>query len=211
MRTIAFTSAIWLLSAACTMGDGRIIFWNTRTTPLLINNGQISWSGDLTQDPVITPGPTTQVLGAASTAAFGIGPASTEIRLYAGLTSSSMVPIAIGSGGSDYVLNTANTTIASVQGTFIGGDAGTVDLGLPEGMVFLRFTATSINGLYLGVSPIIETYARDLPGTPSNVFTDLGPVLGHWDSVTMYAIPEPTSVALLSVGTAAILIFRRQK
>ena len=49
------------------------------------------------------------VLGTASTAYFGIGPASVRVQLFAGLTSASLARVPIGTAGNQpYGLNTGS-------------------------------------------------------------------------------------------------------
>jgi hypothetical protein len=109
MKKILVTTAICLIGAASMMAQGRINFANTSATPLRIMN------------PLINGG-ATSILGTGSTALFGIGPASVQVYLWAGLTSSSLAPVLIGTAANAaFVLNTSSG-IASAQGTFPGGN-----------------------------------------------------------------------------------------
>jgi hypothetical protein len=159
-----------MLCGEALFAQGRINFGNSSASPLKISNGSI-----------------TQVLGTASTAYFGIGPASVQIRLFAGLTSNSLQPMLIGSAGNqEYVLNTASA-VASAQGTFAGGNP----LVLPfDGTqpVYLQFRANSINGTYTTHSPIILVNLA----TNTQIST---PVFGatassnRWDGLTIGPLP----------------------
>lgn len=206
MKKTLVTTALCLLSAASLMAQGRVNFANAggtaaTATPIRINNGTPE-----------APGPITQILGTASTATFGIGPASAEIRLFAGLSSSSLSPVLIGTAANAaFVLNTANTALASVQGSFPGGSNLALAGYDGSSPVFLRFTATSVNGLYAGVSPIIQVNLATGAATATALFS-ANPVAGaQWNGITMYAVPEPSSMALAGLGAASLLIFRRRK
>jgi hypothetical protein len=213
MKKILVTTALCLVGVSL-MAQGRINFNNANaTSPLRINNGGIEWdSANLSAAPIITPGPTTQILGTASTATFGYGPASAQIRLYGGATSSSLAPLLIGTGANAaFVPNSANSTLASAQGTFPGGS--TLNIGAVSPM-FLRFTATINDTLsrqvLLGVSPIIMVTPTLAPATAAATFAATADA-SHWNGLTLYYIPEPSTFALAGLGAAAMLIFRRRK
>lgn len=202
MKKILVTTAICLIGAASMMAQGRINFANSSATPVRINNGTVE-----------APGPTTVTLGTASTALFGIGPASARIQLFAGLTSSSLSPVLIGTGGNLTSVTNSGSTAALPQGTFPGGS----NLALPgydgSAPVFLRFTATSINGNYAGSSPIIQVNLATGTALAPALFSAT-PNASQWNGITMYStavVPEPTSMALAGLGAASLLIFRRRK
>lgn len=198
MKKLLVTTAICLIGAATVMAQGRINFANSSATGIRISN---------TAD-----GSASVLLGTASTAAFGIGPASTRIQLFAGLTSTSLQPVLIGTGANLTSVTNSASGVATFQGTFPGGS----NLALPgydgSAPVYLQFTATSINGLYAGTSPIIlvnlatgvasatQLFVAGAQGTPST-----------WNGITMIPVPEPSSMALAGLGAASLLIFRRRK
>jgi hypothetical protein len=193
----------WLIgfSAANLLAQGRINFSNSSVAPLYIG-----FPGSFT------------VLGTASTATFGIGPASVRIQLYAGLTSSSLSPVLIGTGANQlYVTNTA-TTLAIAQGTFNGGSV----LPLPgfDGTTaaFLQMFFTSINGTFYGQSSIIQVIPSLSPLVATPVFGAPGSP-DAWDSADLWngsslsigiGVPEPSAFALLGLGSASILALRRR-
>jgi hypothetical protein len=196
MKKILITTAICLIGAASMMAQGRVNFNNaggSAGTPL-----RISANAD---------GSASVILGTASTAQFGIGPASVQVRLFAGATSTSLSPVLIGTGATEFVLNTSSG-IASAQGSFVGGP----NLVLPgfDGNVFLQFTATAINGSYFGASPIIQV-ATASGTTLSTALFSPTPSANSWTGLTLTAVPEPSSMALAGIGAAALMIFRRRK
>jgi hypothetical protein len=200
MKKILVTTAICLIGAASLMAQGRIAFVNSSTTPI-----RISANSD---------GSASVILGTASTAQFGVGPASAQIRLFAGATSSSLSPVLIGTAADQaFILNTASG-IGSAQGTFAGGSP----LPLPgfdgSSPVFLQFTLslTPNSGAFSGVlfsysSPIISVTPALAPATQTAVFG-----AGLWTTGgTLTPVPEPSSMALAGLGAASLLIFRRRK
>lgn len=207
MKKTLITTLLCVVSAASLMAQGRVNFANTggtsaTATPLRINNGTAA-----------APGAITQILGTASTAQFGLGPASVEVRLYAGLTSSSLAPVMIGTAANvEFVLNTANTALATVQGSFPGGTV----VPLTGSPLFLQFTAISIatgqlpRGAYYGESSIIQVTPALSPAAATVLFSAT-PSASQWNGLTLYAVPEPSSMALAGLGAASLLIFRRRK
>jgi len=199
MKKILVTTAICLIGAASMMAQGRINFANSSSTPLRISNG--------------VGGPT-NVLGTASTAFYGIGPASMQIYLTAGLASSSLAPVMIGTAANAlFVVNTASG-IASAQGTFPGGSnlalAG-FDGAAP---VFLQLHAYSVTpGLWEGHSSIIQVSLATGVATATQVFNvNGGP--NAWNllnDMTIVPVPEPSSIVLAGLGAASLLMFRRRK
>jgi hypothetical protein len=203
MKKILLTTALCLIGAASLMAQGRINFANTSPTGIRIS-GNADGSASL-------------LLGTASTAQFGIGPGSTIIQLYAGLTSSSLAPVLIGTtlpyGNLTQVTNTTSG-IAGAQGTFPGGS----NLGLQgydgSAAVFLQFTARSINGLYAGTSPIIQVNLATGAATATTLFVAGAHTATTWGSLTMVPttiVPEPSSMVLAGLGAASLLLFRRRK
>lgn len=210
MKKVIVSTLLCLAVASSAMAQGRVNFANTSATAVRINNGTIDANN------VVVTGGTTAILGTASTAAFGIGPASTRIQLFAGLSSGSLSPVLIGTttpfGTLTSVTNTSSG-IASAQGTFPGGS----NLGLAafdgSSPVFLQFTAESINGLYRGVSPIIQVNLAT-GAAPATTLFAAAPNASQWNGITMYqiaAVPEPSSMALAGLGAASLLMFRRRK
>jgi hypothetical protein len=198
MKKILVTTAICLIGATTMMAQGRIAFANNSLSPLRIQNDGINGGASV-------------ILGTASTPLFGFGPASTQIRLFAGLTSTSLSPVLIGTtavADQQFVLNTSSG-IGAAQGTFTGG--ANLALAGFDGTapVFLQFTATGPNG-YSGISPIIQVNLAT-GATPSTAV--FGAVAGPntWSSVTLTVVPEPSSMALAGLGAAALMIFRRRK
>jgi hypothetical protein len=200
MKKILLTTAICLIGAASMMAQGRINFANTSQSRLYVQNANIN-------------GGVPVILGSASTPLFGFGPASMEIRLFAGLTSGSLSPVLIGTAAdAPFVLNTTSG-LAAAQGTFAGGNP--LPLAGYDGSapVFLQFTATGIGAAlgYTGTSTIIQVSLATgaAPSTP--VFGAVaGPNL--WNGIgNIVIIPEPTSMVLAGLGAASLLLFRRRK
>jgi hypothetical protein len=198
MKKILITTAICLIGAASMMAQGRIAFANNSQSRLFVQSDSIN-------------GGTPVILGTASTALFGIGPASVEIRLFAGLTSSSLQPVLIGTAANqEFVLNTSST-LGAAQGTFAGG--GNLALAGFDGSapVFLQFTATQINGgAYRGVSPIIQV-SLATGAAPSTAVFGATATASTWNGLTLTPVPEPSSMALAGLGAAALVLFRRRK
>jgi hypothetical protein len=172
--------------------QGRINFRNNSDTPLRIFDGDSMY-----------------VIGTATTAQFGIGPASMQIRLYAGLTPEDLSPVLIGTTANlEFVLNTASI-IPSAQGTFYGGDP--VRLAGFDGSqpVFLQFTATSTNGMFSGQSPIIQVTPATGSANTTPVFNPVADA-NHWDGLIIY-IPEPGTGTLLILGTVLGRTFRSRR
>src|SRR6478735_5420971 len=95
------------LGAPDLWAQGRINFSNSSATPLRIGS---NWDGS-----------GSVVLGTASTAQFGIGPASVRIQLFAGLTSNSLMPVSVGTCSCFSSVTNTSSMIVSAQGTFPGG------------------------------------------------------------------------------------------
>jgi hypothetical protein len=200
MKKLLVTTAICLIGAASVMAQGRINFNNsggTAGTPIRISGNE--------------DGSASVILGTTSTAQFGIGPASTQVRLFAGLTSTSLSPVLVGTGLTEFVLNTASG-IASAQGSFSGGSSLALAGFDGSAPVFLQFTATSQNGAYRGVSPIIQV-ALATGAAPSTIVFVAGATgtASTWNGITMTPVPEPSSMALAGLGAAALVLFRRRK
>jgi hypothetical protein len=200
MKKILLTTAICLIGAASMMAQGRIAFANTSQSRLMVQNPNIN-------------GGVPVVLGSASTPLFGFGPASMEIRLFAGLTSSSLSPVLIGTAAdSAFVLNTSSG-LAAAQGTFAGGNP----LGLAgfdgSAPVFLQFTATGIGAAagYTGTSTIIQVSLATGAAPSTAVFGAIASG-SLWNGIgNIVAVPEPSSMALAGIGAASLLLFRRRK
>jgi hypothetical protein len=195
-RIILLLGLFALLGANHSPAQGRINFGNNSTTPLRIT----TWEG--------TPN---VILGTASTAYFGIGPASVRIHLFAGLTSTTLSPVSIGTCSClPYVTNYAGT-IASAQGTFPGGN--NLQLAGFDGSapVFLQFTATSINGNLYGMSPIIQVNLATGAAPSTSVFSST-PSASTWNGLTLVttvqlppAIQTPPQSQSVAVGSAVTL------
>jgi hypothetical protein len=194
MKTVLAAVFLCLLAANSLRAQARIIFSNTSASPIRIQN------------PGINEG-VPVVLGNDSTPLFGFGPASAEIRLYAGLTSYDLTPVPIGlAADQDFVLNTSST-VRAAQGTFQGG------FNLPlagfdgSAPVFLQFTGWIPGTMYFGVSPTIQVSpANNAPLPPTQVFSAT-PDASHWNGL-LITIPEPSSLALLVLG-AGLVVSRR--
>jgi hypothetical protein len=198
MKKLLVTTALCVITVASAMAQGRINFVNSSATGIRISNN--------------ADGSASLLLGTASTATFGIGPASTRVQLFAGLSSGSLAPVLIGSTFNLTSVTNSGSLIATAQGTFSGG--ANLQLAGFDGTapVFLRFTATSINGLYAGVSPIIQVNLAT-GSTPSTTVFVAGAqgTASTWNGITMTPVPEPSSMALAGLGAASLLIFRRRK
>jgi len=196
MKKLLVTT-LCLITVASAMAQGRINFANVGSISPL----RISANGD---------GSASVILGTASTAAFGMGPASAQVRLFAGLTSTSLSPVLIGTAANAaFVLNTTSG-IGSAQGTFPGGNPLALAGFDGSAPVYLQMTATSTNGLYAGSSPIILVNLATGAATSTTVFSSVA-TASTFASVTMVPVPEPTSIALAGIGAASLVIFRRRK
>lgn len=203
MKKLILTTAICLVGAATVMAQGRIAFNNSSTTPLRISPNQ-DGSGAV-------------ILGTASTNTFGIGPAAAQIQLFAGLSSSSLSSVLIGTGANlDFVRNTTSL-LGVLQGTFTGG--GNLPLAGYDGSapVYLQYraTATGAAGAWLNVpfsgESTIALVNLAVGASPATVVFAATPDASHFSSLTLVPVPEPSTFALAGLGAAALLIFRRRK
>jgi len=217
MKTIIATLTLCVFATANLMAQARVNFSNNSSTPIRIG--------------VASDGSGSVVLGTASTALFGIGPASTRIRLYASANSSdlgtqstldlaanynnfsplamSLSPVLIGSTASFTSVTNTSATFASVQGAFSGGTIVPIpgNTGTP---MFFRFTAETLNGFYAGVSSIIQVTPSLSPELPENMFAAGPDTASTWGGITMVIVtPEPSALALLGLGSVMILRRRR--
>lgn len=180
------------------VAQGRINFANTSATPIRISNGG-----------------TTLILGTASTAMFGIGPASVRIQLYASLNSSDLsglfpplAPVLIGTGANQTSVTNTASTLAVAQGTFSGGL--TLPLAGFDGShpVFLKMTGVAINGMFWGESTIIQVNLATASDPATQVFSPTADA-NHWSGLII-GVPEPSSGALLGWGLLCALLQRRR-
>jgi hypothetical protein len=209
---IITTALVLMLSGFATnvFAQGRVNFNNSSSTPIKITSSYYGLPGDAF---TFHPGPT-NVLGTASTANFGVGPASARIQLLAGLTSSSLAPVLVGSTASwNFVTNTAST-IAGAQGTFTGG--ANLPLAGFDGSVpvYLQCVVFTIDGMYGGFTPIIQVNLATGSGVAPQLFSST-PTANQWDGILigypeLYPAPEPTVLALVGWG-AVLLRFGRRK
>jgi len=163
MKKILLTTAICLVGAASMMAQGRIAFANTSQSRLYVQNETIN-------------GGVPVVLGTASTPLFGFGPASMEIRLFAGLTSSSLSPVLIGTAANaPFVLNTTSG-LAAAQGTFAGGNPLPLAGFDGSAPVFLQFSVTGVGAAagYTGLSSIIQVSLATGAAPSTAVFGAVG-------------------------------------
>lgn len=212
-RILFAVIAITPLAAPDLFGQASVNFANTSVNPIRITDATISQAGYF-----LTSGSVTQILGTASTAFFGIGPASVRVELLAGTTAGTLSAIPVGPFdlNAPYVTNYGGT----VSG-FQGGVAGGSTLHLPtqpgfDGSVpvFFQFRAWSIgndNALsyadrlllgsgFAGTSEIISLTPASGVEVPSIMF---GPGPNQWQGLTLYTVvPEPASLALLALGFA---------
>jgi hypothetical protein len=200
MKKILLTTAICLIGAASMMAQGRIAFANTSQNRLMVQNDTIN-------------GGVPVVLGTASTALFGFGPASMQIRLFAGLTSTSLSPVLIGTAADQqFVLNTTSG-LAAAQGTFAGGNPLPLAGFDGSAPVYLQFTATGVGAAtgYSATSTIILVNLATGAAPSTAVF---GPTASGslWNGIgNIVLVPEPSSMALAGLGAASLLLFRRRK
>jgi hypothetical protein len=205
---VAFAVFCGCVVPATLLAQGRINFSNSSATPIRITDS--FWLGNVFHQGV------TNVLGTASTAHFGIGPASAQVLLLAGLTSTSLSPVLIGTGADQpFVLNSANTTLAAAQGTFNGGS----NLALPgydgSAPVFLQMQVFTLNGFWAGFSPIIQVNLATGGDAAATLFSPT-PAANQWDGILigypeLYPVPEPASGALLALGAGVLAALRRPR
>jgi hypothetical protein len=195
MKRLLFVFCLSSLATHQLPAQGRINFNNTSATGIRITSN-VDGSGSV-------------LLGMASTAKFGFGPASVRIQLFAGLTSSSLTPVLIGSQANQpYVTNTASV-VAAAQGTFAGGfnlPLAGFDGSQP---VFLQFYVSPVEafGWAYAVSPIIQVNLATGLALATEVFSTTADA-SHWNGITITPIPEPTVATL--VGFSVLLAsFRR--
>jgi hypothetical protein len=207
MKTI-LTFSFCLLAAANLMAQGRVNFSNTSGTAIRITSTWYGYNG-VDWPPGWHYG-VTNILGTASTATFGIGPASARIQLYAGLSSTSLSPVLIGTSANLSAVTNTASTVAVAQGTFNGGSSLPLHGYDGSAPVYLQARVLSINGSYYGETPIqlVSLATGVAPATP---LFGTGP--GQWDGILigypeLYPAPEPSSMSLVLLGSLAI--FRRR-
>lgn len=203
MNKVVIFFGLSLFAAVSLLAQGRVNFTNGSPTPITIT----SWWPGNPATPYVT-----NILGTASTAAFGFGPASVRIQLFAGLTSSSLSPVLIGSAGNlNYSVTNTASAVAGAQGTFNGG----VNLVLPfpfDGSVpvYLHYNIIVINGHHYYHSPIIQVnLATGL--APATQLFSATPNANQWGGPMMIPMPEPSALTLLGMGASALFFARRRK
>lgn len=222
MKTTKFLPLALCLCAFTTtnlFAQARVNFTNNSKYPLRLTDGTISQTG-----VILTAGSVTQTLGNASTATFGIGPASVRVELFAGLSSAHLTPVLIGSTANAWlVTNTANDYVEGAQGSFNGGSV----LPLPgvdgSAPLFFQFRAWSIgvddaqsfsdrllSGTgFAGISELISATPTLTPSIPAILFGS-GP--NQWQGLTLYTVvPEPATTSLFGLGLLAALAVRRMR
>jgi hypothetical protein len=203
MKNKIIATALLVLScgfATSGFAQGRVNFNNSSSTPIRITSSYYGLPGDAF---TFHPGPT-NILGTASTAIFGVGPASARIQLLAGLTSSSLSPVLVGTAANwNFVTNTAST-IAGAQGTFTGG--ANLPLAGFDGSVpvYLQCLVFTIDGLYGGFTPIIQVNLATGSDAAPQLFSST-PTANQWDGILigypeLYPAPEPTVLTLVGLG-----------
>lgn len=203
MKTKLSLVALGLMLNCVVVSDlaaqGRINFSNSSATPIRISNGT-----------------TTVILGTASTASFGIGPASTRIQLYASLNSSELVgffpsvsPVLIGTGANQSAVTNTASVAGFAQGTFPGG--AVLPLAGFDGSqpVYLKFTGLAINGMFWGESPIIQVNLATGSDPATEVFSTTADG-SHWNGLTI-GVPEPSALALVGVSGWLMFLARRRR
>jgi hypothetical protein len=215
MKTI-LTFSFCLLAAASLMAQGRVNFVNNSATPIRVG--------------IASDGSGSVILGTASTATFGFGPASTRISLYASANSAdlgpqstsdlaasfnasylplaSLSPVLIGTSANLQFVTNTTSTITAVQGTFNGGPHLPIpgNTGTP---LYFRFTAITINGTLAGVSSIIQVTPTISPAFAATMFSPGADTATTWGGITMVIVtPEPSTLSLVLLGSLAI--FRRR-
>lgn len=171
MKRLLYLFGLMALGCAHLQAQGRINFSNTSATPIRISN----FCG------------VTNVLGTASTAMWGIGPASVRISLYAGLTSDTLSPVLVGTCACLPNVTNTSSALASAQGTFSGGN----NLVLPfDGTqpVYLQMYLTSLNGNYAQLSPIIRVNLATNT-QPSTAVFGAPASSNQWDGLTFGPLP----------------------
>lgn len=217
VKKLLVISAVCVLATLNVLGQARVSFVTTSAHPLRLTDGTITPGG------FTTPGGVTQVLGTASTATFGIGPASVRVELLAGTSSGSLSSILVGINHDvPYVTNYSGTN-PTFQGLFSGGNP----LPLPgfdgSAPVFFQFRAWSIgsdNPLtfgdrllsgtgFAGASEIIAVTPTVGIELPAPLF---GPGPDQWQGLTLYTVvPEPNALALIGLGVALSVATRRRE
>lgn len=211
-KIIISTFALLLSGVATSLfAQGRVNFNNSSSTPIRITSSYYGLPGDAF---TFHPGPT-NILGTASTATFGVGPASARIQLLAGLTSSSLSPVLVGPTASwNFVTNTAST-VAGAQGTFSGG--ANLPLAGFDGSVpvYLQCWVFTVDGLYGGFTPIIQVNLATGSDAATQLFSS-NPTANQWDGVLigypeLYPAPEPSALALVGLGSVWLWGARRKR
>jgi hypothetical protein len=199
LQILSVTATI-TVSTRC-FAQGQLVYANSPTTPILLFNA--------------ATGTTTKMFGSAGT--FDLG-------LYMGLAgSTSLAQMQL----VDLVMSpNAATSTSFAAGQFSGGTvfspgnvANTINFQAGTQYAFLIAGWTAADGstydqaaasgdpnAYLGISSLGFVIPTAFPLTTPNVF---GTQAGQIGGFTLSKTPEPATVALGSLGAAALLLFRR--
>jgi len=159
-------------------------------------------------------GPLLGASGAGSTYTFAFfaapsGTTSNNLVLYGSTTfrtsTGNAVPAGLVAGG-----------VASIAGTF-GGDTATFQIRVWNNQGGTITTWSAAEAAWLagttaaGTSPLV--LSAPLGGTSTAGNGNPTPIDSGWSSFNIYltTVPEPTSIALLGLGAAGLMIFRRRK
>jgi hypothetical protein len=201
MKRSIFIAVLGMGSAAVAFGQGKIDFSNY-TSP---SAPKVTFNANGALDPV--PGDAGLSVGSGVNAelAYYVGTSVSDVPTSLAqmtLLSSSIVSFGLAGGDAN-----GSTYAGWFEGGVVTIPGVTSANNNFESFEVLAFVGSTYSGAsYAGNSSIFQspTTATSSSGVP-------GFVPGSWQNFTVQAVPEPTTLAIAGLGSAALLALRRKK